>query len=151
MLVESGSERVSIRFRLTQLFKAGAGAGRKSCLSLARGQMSKKANNRTGGTQRCNRQMKGKKKTEMREQKVCYHNMLLSVRQSCPRIAVQPVLESLGRKHLIIPKLSRIFSPPREVFSFFFLEGGSSLFVTLFLKEIYSDSLYRFFLIHIYF
>ena len=60
MLVESGSERVSIRFRLTQLFKAGE--KKKSCLSLARGQMSKKANNSTRGTQGCNQQMKGKKK-----------------------------------------------------------------------------------------
>ena len=62
MLVESGSERVSVRFRLTQLCKAGE--KKKSCLSLARGQMSKKTNNSRRGTQGWNRQMKGKEKKE---------------------------------------------------------------------------------------
>lgn len=62
-----------------------------------------------------------RKKGEMREQKVYYHNMPLSARYSCPGITILPVLASLGRKHLIIPTLSHIFSPTKG--GFFFRRG----------------------------
>ena len=73
-----------------------------------------------------------KKTGEMREQKLYYHNMPLSVMCSCFGITVQPVLESLGRRHLIIPKLRYIFSHKGGFF------GGLSFCL---FKEIYSGSL----------
>lgn len=73
-----------------------------------------------------------KKTGEMREQKLYYHNMPLSVTSSCSGITAQSVLESLGTRPLIIPKL-RCISSRKGGFL-----GGLSF--RLF-KAIYSDSL----------
>lgn len=73
-----------------------------------------------------------KKTGEMREQKLYYHNMPRSVMYSRSGVTAQPILESLGTRPLIIPKLSYIFSRKGG-----FLGGFS---FCLF-KEIYSDSL----------
>lgn len=73
--VESGSREVKVRFRPTVLFKWRTKQN-KTCLSLARGQMSKKLITEGEGPKDIIDKGKKKQKTkksEMREQKIYYH------------------------------------------------------------------------------
>lgn len=138
VLVESGSEW-SIRFRLTQLFKAG---GNLTFLWLEV-KCQKKLIIGQEGPKDVFDKWKKKNKTERWGNKryviiICSSFLLEKSHLNCCT-ACTWVLR--GRKHLIIPKLSCVIFPTKGGFSFFFLEGGSSFLSLLFLKEIYSDSL----------